>query len=203
VTCTDTVFGTRNASTGLAGGRLPELDLALLLRAVSTSTTTPASVEATSTTAPLDAEPAPRSAEPAVHGAPADTEVTAAAAPRTRRRTQQRPVEPTKRAPSRRVATANAATATKASTATPAKAAKTAPTKTARTRSTSAKQVTKAGNGGGERAYRRMPDDFAAVYQQTPSASAIAEHYHVPRHTAQGWLGRIRATTVTPSPSGD
>jgi transposase len=35
-----------------------------------------------------------------------------------------------------------------------------------------------------------MPDDFAAVYRQAGTASAIADHYGVPRHTAQGWIGR-------------
>jgi transposase len=40
-----------------------------------------------------------------------------------------------------------------------------------------------------------MPDDFSAVATRLNSTSAIAEHYQVPSHTAQGWLRRLRATT--------
>ncbi len=35
-----------------------------------------------------------------------------------------------------------------------------------------------------------MPDDFAAVYRQAGTTAAIADHYGVPRHAAQGWIGR-------------
>ncbi len=44
------------------------------------------------------------------------------------------------------------------------------------------------------RAYRRMPDqdDVVAAWQETQSASALAEHFGVPRHTATGWLRRLR-----------
>ncbi len=47
---------------------------------------------------------------------------------------------------------------------------------------------------GGERAYRRMPepDEVLAAYQQSGSITALAEHFGVPRHTAQGWAGRLR-----------
>lgn len=48
-----------------------------------------------------------------------------------------------------------------------------------------------------ERAYRRMPDDFATVATNLNSASTIAEHYNVPRHTAQGWLRRLRTATTS------
>jgi hypothetical protein len=41
--------------------------------------------------------------------------------------------------------------------------------------------------------YRRMPDDLAAVFEKAGTVAAIAEHYQVPRHTAQGWVGRLRA----------
>nr|BFE73310.1 hypothetical protein GCM10020092_066110 [Actinoplanes digitatis] len=33
------------------------------------------------------------------------------------------------------------------------------------------------------RAYRRMPDDLAAVYRQAGTAAAIADHYDVPPGT--------------------
>ncbi|WP_432832687.1 hypothetical protein [Dactylosporangium sp. CA-092794] len=42
------------------------------------------------------------------------------------------------------------------------------------------------------RAYRRMPDDLAEVYTQARSVNAVAAHYGVPRHTAQGWMIRLR-----------
>jgi hypothetical protein len=42
------------------------------------------------------------------------------------------------------------------------------------------------------RAYRRMPDDVVEVYRQAGGATALARHYGVPRHTAQGWLRRLR-----------
>jgi hypothetical protein len=44
----------------------------------------------------------------------------------------------------------------------------------------------------GARAYRRMPDDLAATYAKSGSITAVARHYGVPRHTAQGWIGRLR-----------
>jgi hypothetical protein len=49
--------------------------------------------------------------------------------------------------------------------------------------------------GAGEaRAYRRMPDpdEAFAVYQELGTITNLAEHYGVPRHTAQGWATRLR-----------
>jgi hypothetical protein len=42
------------------------------------------------------------------------------------------------------------------------------------------------------RAYRRMPDDIIDTYAQLHSITALAAHYGVPRHTAQGWMNRLR-----------
>jgi len=46
----------------------------------------------------------------------------------------------------------------------------------------------------GARAYRRMPDpdEAFAVYQELGTITNLAEHYGVPRHTAQGWATRLR-----------
>lgn len=44
------------------------------------------------------------------------------------------------------------------------------------------------------RVYRRTPDDLAAVFEQVGTVAGIAEHYQVPRYTAQGWISRLRAT---------
>ena len=68
-------------------------------------------------------------------------------------------------------------------------------------KATGARVATKkaARTGGGEgRAYRRMPQDLAAVYNRVGGATAIAEHYGVPRHTVQGWLRRLRAEGIIP-----
>jgi hypothetical protein len=48
------------------------------------------------------------------------------------------------------------------------------------------------------RAYRRMPepDQVVAAWQDTGSTSAVAAHFGVPRHTASGWLRRLRAMGV-------
>jgi len=66
------------------------------------------------------------------------------------------------------------------------------------TRSRVAAKKTARGAGGG-RAYRRMPDDLATVYQRVGGATAVAEHYGVPRHTVQGWLRRLRSQGVLPA----
>ncbi|MGN2637863.1 hypothetical protein ACTD5D_17035 [Nocardia takedensis] len=44
------------------------------------------------------------------------------------------------------------------------------------------------------RAYRRMPDvdELRAIYDNLGTVTAVAKHYDVPRHTAQGWMGRLR-----------
>jgi transposase len=44
-----------------------------------------------------------------------------------------------------------------------------------------------------------MPDDFAAVYRQAGGAAAVAEHYQVPRHTANGWIRRLREQGIIPT----
>jgi hypothetical protein len=49
------------------------------------------------------------------------------------------------------------------------------------------------------RAYRRMPDDLADVFARLGSVTRVAEHYAVPRHTAQGWVGRLRSSGVLPA----
>jgi hypothetical protein len=53
------------------------------------------------------------------------------------------------------------------------------------------------------RAYRRMPDqaDVVSAWQQTGSVSAVAQHFGVPRHTATGWLRRLRGLGVLESSS--
>ncbi len=47
----------------------------------------------------------------------------------------------------------------------------------------------------GRRAYRRMPDpsEVLDAYRQVGGTTALARHYGVPRHTATGWLRRLRS----------
>jgi hypothetical protein len=53
------------------------------------------------------------------------------------------------------------------------------------------------------RAYRRMPDqqEVVAAWQQSRSATAVAQHFDVPRHTATGWLRRLRSLGAIESSS--
>jgi len=48
---------------------------------------------------------------------------------------------------------------------------------------------------GGRRAYRRMPaaDEVLAAYREVGGTTALARHFGVPRHTATGWLRRLRS----------
>ena len=68
------------------------------------------------------------------------------------------------------------------------------PAKATRAR-VAAKKTARTGGGEG-RAYRRMPQDLAAVYKRIGGATAVADHYGVPRHTVQGWLRRLRAEGI-------
>jgi hypothetical protein len=48
--------------------------------------------------------------------------------------------------------------------------------------------------GKADRPYRHMPDaeEVKRVYESVGSVTALAKHYEVPRHTAQGWMNRLR-----------
>jgi hypothetical protein len=74
------------------------------------------------------------------------------------------------------------------STATPAQ---TTPSRTRRVRAD--KQTAAPAKSQG-RAYRRMPpaEEVMAAYEQAGSLSGLAEHFDVPRHTAQGWARQLR-----------
>jgi hypothetical protein len=78
-------------------------------------------------------------------------------------------------------------------------ATKTAATKVTRRRRRAADTDTPAAG----RAYRRMPDqdEVVAAWQSSGSTSAVAAHFAVPRHTASGWLRRLRTMGVIEPPS--
>jgi hypothetical protein len=70
------------------------------------------------------------------------------------------------------------------------------PAKATRGRRRAAASTAEAPKAG--RAYRRMPaqDDVVAAWNESHSASALAAYFDVPRHTAQGWLRRLRSMGV-------
>jgi hypothetical protein len=45
-----------------------------------------------------------------------------------------------------------------------------------------------------DRPYRHMPpvQELKEVYEQSRTVVAVAAHYDVPRHTARGWIDRLR-----------
>jgi hypothetical protein len=181
-----------HAPGGLTDAQAPNVNVDLLLQAVTGPTHTPAAITAAST--PL-AQAAP---EPSVvntelgAGEPATIATTAAPQPTTG--------EPTRRA-------STAAPAKRASRRAAAAAAEQAPSSGARRgrnqpapktpRKAARKTANAAADVAAERVYRRMPDDFTAVYRQAGTAAAIADHYGVPRHTAQGWIRRHKKQDAT------
>jgi len=199
-----------HAAGGLTGGQMPTIDFGLLLNAVAGSSA-PTAIEATPTRV-SDPEPAPAQAEetpaPEPVAAVAEVEPAPAVTPKPRR-AKRTPARAAAAAPV--VAEAPAPEAAPRSTARRRPAAKgvkagaeKAPAKRATARKKAVAEpavvevaVVEAGANG--RAYRRMPDDFAAVYRQASSPAAIADHYSVPRHTAQGWIRRQKATDAAAS----
>src|SRR2546430_10967261 len=103
--------------------------------------------------------------------------------PRTgRRRGSATP--PARAEPATSTRTRRAATAANKSAAAPNKTAR--PAKKA-ARATPVKNAPRAGAGGGERAYRRMPADFAAVYRQAGTPAAVPDPYQGPPPTPHRW----------------
>lgn len=186
-----------HAPGGLTGAQLPSVDVGLLLQAVTGTTPTPAAI-----TAP----PTPV-AEPAPQPAPADADEPPATAPPVTPPTvtddstgQPSAAAPAKRAsrqPARRTRAAEQETASTRG----GRRGRSQPAATKAAGKTARKQApaaAAAAAGNGERVYRKMPDDFAAVYQQTGSTAAIADHYDVPRYTVQGWVRRYKKQEAAP-----
>ncbi len=76
--------------------------------------------------------------------------------------------------------------------------ARTAQTRTAQGRSAKANDQA----ARTSRAYRRMPDaeELVAAYRQAGGTTAVARHYGVPRHTATGWVRRLRRLGLLETP---
>jgi hypothetical protein len=72
-------------------------------------------------------------------------------------------------------------------------AAKKAPSRTRQAKAEKAAAAAQPATG--RRAYRRMPeaDDVLAAYREVGGTTALARHFGVPRHTATGWLRRLRS----------
>jgi hypothetical protein len=153
-----------HAPAGLTSGQLPSVDVGLLLQAV-TGPTTPAAITATP----------PPAAEVAPHPAPTDTDAPTPTAATTT--PQPATGDPTPRPPAKRAGRRTAADARTAENDKPRSSAtrrsrnqptpKTdTPRKTVAPRNTAGKRVTAtAAAASAERVYRKMPDDFAAVYR--------------------------------------
>jgi hypothetical protein len=181
---------------GLSGGQLPAIDYGLLLAAITTSTPTPLSSPTPPPVLSRDTTPAPTAVTGKTPARRRARTAAPAAAPKARRAGRGSADTPAAATPHpaaggrRRAGTADKAAAA-ANKSVPA-ARKTA----TRARPARASGATSGGTG---RAYRRMPDDFAAVYQQAGSASVVAGHYQVPRHTANGWIRRLREQGIIPT----
>jgi hypothetical protein len=153
---------------GLADGQLPSIDFALLLQAVtpgrSAALTSHPSDHLARTRPHNTGEPAtsPIAGDESEPPGPAEAEEPAPTTPTGRRRRRRATTEPSSRR-----------------------------TGSLKMSSRATQRATVVQDSGG-RAYRRMPEDLARVYQELSSPSAVASHYDVPRHTAQGWIRRLK-----------
>ena len=194
-----------HAPDGLTGAQMPSVDVGLLLQAVTRPTHSPTAITATPTAAPpTTPEPAPAHAGTGPVGAdvPPATVTTTATPPPANNDTTP-PAPPAAPTPAVKRANPRRPAATRTAQAHAAESQTTTPSGTRRSRNQPAskkaapkkvahKQATAVTTAGADRVYRKTPDDFAAVYRQASTAAAIADHYGVPRHTAHGWINRLK-----------
>jgi hypothetical protein len=154
---------------GLSAHQVPAVDLDMLLRAL-TVTGGPSAIEA----AVASESPAPETVVEAI-----SEEATGS-------------VRPTKRAKATGGRAAKRATKSAGASKSTGRVTRTATARKAAHKGTS-------GTATGRRAYRKLPDDVADVFRQLNSVTAVAAHYGVPRHTAQGWIGRLRKEGALPA----
>jgi hypothetical protein len=196
---------------GLAPADLPAVDLDLLIRALAA----PSAVQAltASETAPTDLRSAvAASTTPVEHveSAPAATVEPIAAEERapttgrrgrkatTARKSTAKKVAAKKATPRKSAAAKNTTTAKKATKAARRTAADAGAEATAATRVTGRRAASTGRKATGDRtdvrAYRRMPepDEVMAAYTSAGTITGLAEHFGVPRHTANGWARRLR-----------
>jgi len=169
-----------HAPLGLSSGHIPTVDFALLLQAVTGS----GGQTADGTTALVASQPSTPAIEAAAEPQPAPP------APKRRARKATPAVEAAPAKPAARSRTAKAAPV--AAPRRQARAAKQAPVKK-QTATRSRAKAAAAPPAPSGRVYRRTPDDLAEVFEQVETVAGVAEHYEVPRYTAQGWVNRLRA----------
>ncbi|MER7894465.1 hypothetical protein ABTX15_32170 [Micromonospora sp. NPDC094482] len=174
---------------GLTPGQIPTVDLDLLLKAVTptvdgqqaiTMLPSPAADDATNPkdderTVP-DTQPAQAAdivtsvADEPATPIPAKSDTTEVAVPKQTSRAKAQATRATRTGGRKAAAVAKA-------------------TNTTRKTKQTAKAEPSTGKG---RSYRRSPSDLESVYQQAGGVAALADHYDVPRHTAQGWIRTLR-----------
>ncbi|WP_200215451.1 hypothetical protein [Micromonospora coerulea] len=196
---------------GLTAHQIPAVDLDLLLRAIGPAasgrqaiTTSPTAesgeVPAAGGMSVDDGEPTAEST-----AAQSDAPTTAADEPDTSSTVEAGAVDvvvPKQVSPAttasdlKKTSRASGAGATRSRAG---KAKTAAGAKATRTAGKATKRTSEGGASGGEgRVYRRSPADLEAVYQQAASVTAVADHYNVPRHTAQGWIRTLRRRQAGP-----
>ena len=191
---------------GLVPGELPGFDLGRLMRAIAPAgsaapafelSATPSAVTAAYTTEPAPSAPARKTAGRGASGRGASGRGAASRAEGRGAATKQTAA---KQATAKK--TAKAAHATGRGASGSAAGTRSAGGGRSATRTSGAAAArTGASRDGTGRAYRRTPADIVEVFTQAPSATALARHYGVPRHTVQGWLRRLRAEGVLPPSS--
>ncbi|MGW3614032.1 hypothetical protein ACWD6N_29880 [Micromonospora sp. NPDC005163] len=183
---------------GLTAGQIPAVDLDLLLKAV-----TPAvgGQQALTVSPAAAADEAP--ARVSVDEVPiVNTEAEQPVAATTSTAAEPATTDP-KNSDATEVAVPKQAARAKAPAAgaTRAGGRKAAAGSKARTAGRKATKQTAKGEAspGTGRVYRRSPDDLESVYQQAGSVAAVADHYDVPRHAAQGWIRTLRRRQASPA----
>lgn len=183
---------------GLVPGELPGFDLGRLMRAIAPAGPAAPAFELSATPAtiaPYEPEPAAVPARGTAGRRAADRAATKrTASKRTASKRTAVKQAPAKQAPAKKAA--KAAAGKGAAAAAGGRASKRAGAAATRTTARGGAR----GQGTG-RAYRRTPEDIVEVFNQAPSATALARHYGVPRHTVQGWLRRLRSEGVLPPSS--
>jgi hypothetical protein len=185
---------------GLVPGELPGFDLGRLMRAIAPAGPTAPAFElsATSTLSPAAIASYPAEVAPATVTAPARKTAKRAAAKRTAAKQAPAKQAPAKKAAAK--ATSGTGRGRKAAGSTAAARSGGTARATKRTGAAPARATAGRSQGAG-RAYRRAPDDIVEVFNQAPSATTLARHYGVPRHTVQGWLRRLRSEGLLPPSS--
>ncbi len=190
------------AGDGLTAGQIPAVDLDLLLKAVTPAVGGQQAITV-SPAAPADDAPAPD--KTSVDGGDPAADTTAAESVTTTMPTADEPAttspaktDVTEVAVPKQTSRAPKARAGRSTRAGGRKAAAGANATTAARKATKQAAKGEAATATG-RVYRRSPSDLESVYQQAGSVAAVADHYNVPRHTAQGWIRTLRRRQASPA----